>query len=141
MPVVIRDDSFPIGVEAERRLDRRRFLCASGAAAIAVLGGEWLARRALDAPVRLAVPAGLPRGEARALTTADGREVLAVRLDEATVVAFERRCPHLGCPVVWSATRARFECPCHRAAFEARSGRVLSGPPRRGLRPVVLEVA
>jgi len=59
-----------------------------------------------------------------------------VRLDADTVVAYERRCPHLGCPVLWSAERGRFECPCHHAAFDARTGRVLFGPPRRGLAAV-----
>jgi Rieske Fe-S protein len=81
----------------------------------------------LDATEPLAV------GEARALAMPEGIQVLAVRLDADTVVAFDRRCPHLGCPVVWAAARARFECPCHRAAFDARTGQVLFGPPRRGL--------
>ena len=71
----------------------------------------------------------------RRCVAADGREALAVRLDADTVVAFDRRCPHLGCPVRWSAERGRFECPCHHAAFDARTGAVLFGPPTRGLTP------
>lgn len=139
------DDPFPIAAAAERALDRRRFLCAAGAAAIAVLGAEWIARRTPAAPVpaRLVLrdAAALAVGDARALETAAGEQALAVRLDVATVVAFDRRCPHLGCPVVWDAARGHFECPCHRAVFDARTGRVLAGPPRRGLTPIALEIA
>ena len=142
---MVTSDDFPIAATAERTLDRRRFLCTASAATLAVVGGEWFARREADTipPARLGTRdvAGLAVGEARALDAADGRQVLVVRLDEAGVVAFDRRCPHLGCPVVWAAARGRFECPCHRAAFDARSGRVLTGPSRRGLTPVAVEVA
>jgi len=139
-------DLFPVRVEDAERLDRRRFLRAVGGAAVFTLCGEWAAHAFeearphasevhLDGGQRLAV------GQARALTDAAGGEVLAVRVDDATVVAFDRRCPHLGCPVLWSAEHARFECPCHRAAFDARTGRVLFGPPRRGLASVKLASA
>jgi Rieske Fe-S protein len=120
----------------ERRLDRRRFLGAAGAATLAAIGGEVLARRPHETPSAspVAVP-DLPVGTAHAVPVAGG-EVLAVRLDHATTVAFDRRCPHLGCPVVWAAERGRFECPCHYAAFDARTGAVLFGPPARGLTPI-----
>jgi arsenite oxidase small subunit len=72
-------------------------------------------------------------GQGRAVSDPAGGEALVVRLDETTTVAFDRRCPHLGCPVLWSPERGRFECPCHHAAFDAATGRVLFGPPRRGL--------
>ena len=134
-------DTFPVALADERRLDRRRFLQAAGATAVLALGGEWIGRW-FSEPGPLEVihlPEGveIPPGEARTLASSDDRrEILVVRLDPRSVVAFDRRCPHLGCPVLWSAERARFECPCHRAAFDARTGRVLSGPPRRGLTAV-----
>ena len=138
-----RSDAFPIAAAAEHRLDRRRFLCAAGAVAAAAVGGELLSGRVESARARplvvtLASDAPLAVGEARALGDPRGGEALAVRLDAETVVAFDRRCPHLGCPVLWSAERGRFECPCHHAAFDARTGRVLFGPPRRGLTPARL---
>ena len=134
--------TFPTTQAGERRVDRRRFLSVAGCAALLVAGGEWLARRgaAAAAAPRAIAPrdlAGLAVGEVRTLAAGDG-EVLAVRLAAGDVVAFDRRCPHLGCPVVWAAARARFECPCHHAAFDARSGRVLFGPPQRGLTPAVI---
>ena len=134
-------DPFPVALADERRLDRRRFLKAAGATAVLALGGEWIGQR-LSEPGPLEaihLPDGveLPPGEARTLGSSDDRrEILVVRLDPRSVVAFDRRCPHLGCPVLWSAERARFECPCHRAAFDARTGRLLFGPPRRGLTAV-----
>lgn len=139
-------DSFPVAFADERRLDRRRFLCAAGAAATAVLGGEWLGREIERGRARtLEVSLGaveLPRvGASRTVADPAGGEALVVRVDEASLVAFDRRCPHLGCPVLWSEERTRFECPCHHAAFDARTGRVLFGPPRRGLAPARLNGA
>lgn len=131
--------AFPVRADEEQRADRRRFLCAAGSAAALALAGEWGARRAerrlAEAPVIAAADATAPAaGEARVVVADDGREVLVVRIDEDSApVAFDRRCPHLGCPVLWSAEHRRFECPCHHAAFDARTGSVLHGPPRRGL--------
>jgi Rieske Fe-S protein len=135
---------FPMTERDERRLDRRRFLGVAGCAAVLVAAGEWAAKRVgatSDAPLQVALAEPLAEGEARAIVAPDGREVRAVKLDDGAVVAFDRRCPHLGCPVVWAAERGRFECPCHHAAFEARSGRVLFGPPRRGLGAATLRNA
>lgn len=134
---------FPIAAESERRLDRRRFLCVAGTAALATLTGEWVGRRVEHARARslqvsLDEDEGPSIGEAVAVRDAAGGEALVVRLDEESVVAFDRRCPHLGCPVLWSAERERFECPCHHAAFDGRTGEVLFGPPRRGLAPANL---
>ena len=134
---------FPVTISDERRLDRRRFLAAAGAAACVALLGDRLGRlgeRALTTPAEILTPLEpgldtLAVGAARDVRAADGRVAIAVRLDAATVVAFDRRCPHLGCPVRWSAEHGRFECPCHHAAFEARTGAVLFGPPTRGLTP------
>jgi len=143
--VLTREPSpFPLTVADERRLDRRRFLAAAGAAAAVALLGDRLGRRAEHASsVPLDLAPGVRKhlddlavGDARDVVAEDGRVALAVRLDAATVVAFDRRCPHLGCPVRWSAERGRFECPCHHAAFDARTGAVLFGPPTRGLTPV-----
>jgi Rieske Fe-S protein len=141
--VLTRDRSasdFPVPFDEERRVDRRRFLGVAGCAALLVAGGEWLARRgeaAGAAPLTLTGvdTATLAAGEARAVAAANGQQALVARLADGAIVAYDRRCPHLGCPVVWSAAHGRFECPCHHAAFDARTGRVLFGPPRRGLTP------
>lgn len=135
---------FPIPADEERQLDRRRFLGFAGCAALLLAAGEWTGRRADERPrldLELSHAAAPAAGEAREVTAADGREALVVRLADGEVVAYDRRCPHLGCPVLWSGERQRFECPCHHAAFEARTGRVLFGPPRRGLQAASVRVA
>jgi nitrite reductase/ring-hydroxylating ferredoxin subunit len=143
--VVKKDDAFPLAASAERALDRRRFLGMAACGLVVAAAGEWCAARGDAAPaapleLELADASGLAPGEARAVEAAGG-EALVVRLASGEVVAFDRRCPHLGCPVVWSAERDCFECPCHHAAFEARTGRVLHGPPRRGLVPAMVREA
>jgi nitrite reductase/ring-hydroxylating ferredoxin subunit len=141
---VLKKDSgpFPAEIAEEHSLDRRRFLCTAGAALVAAAGGHWLARRVREAPatippLRRESLSDLTAGQARAVERSDGT-TLAVRLADGDVVAFDRRCPHLGCPVIWAAARGRFECPCHHAAFDARTGAVLFGPPDRGLTPVTV---
>ena len=141
---MLKKDSgpFPAEIAEEHSLDRRRLLCTAGAALVAAAGGHWLARRVGEAPMtipplRRESLSDLAAGQARAVERSDGT-TLAVRLADGDVVAFDRRCPHLGCPVIWAAARSRFECPCHHAAFDARSGAVLFGPPDRGLTPVTV---
>ncbi len=41
-------------------------------------------------------------------------------------------CPHLGCSVTWRTENQEFVCPCHNGHF-AGDGKLLSGPPPRGL--------
>lgn len=140
---MLKTDDFPIAAVDERVLDRRRFLRTAGAAAVAVAAGEWLATPPPPGSETVVLPdaASLAVGTARSLDGSRGMQVIAVRIDAATVVAFDRRCPHLGCPVVWSTERGRFECPCHRAVFEAGTGRPIGGPARRGLTPIAVEIA
>lgn len=91
-------------------------------------------------PVRVDELDDLEAGRSHAVALDDaGREALLVRIGGSEVVAFERACPHHGCPVFWSAAQWRFECPCHRGAFEAHSGAVVQGPPPRGLERIGLE--
>jgi Rieske Fe-S protein len=141
--VVKKSEIFPIAVASERTLDRRRFLCAASGAAVLALAGEWAAKAAEQTmraePMEVQLDeAPLQIGEARTVAATAGGEALVVRVDQSTLVGFDRRCPHLGCPVVWSSKHGRFECPCHHAAFDARTGEVMFGPPRRGLKPVTI---
>jgi nitrite reductase/ring-hydroxylating ferredoxin subunit len=140
------EDEFPIDLAAERALDRRGFLRLAAVSAGAVAATErflhvlpWPLAATASTPLRLDDLEELAPGEARSLPAGDGTPpALLVRVDAATLVAFDRRCPHLGCPVLWSKEHRRFECPCHDAAFDARTGRVLFGPPRRGLAPLAI---
>ena len=53
--------------------------------------------------------------------------------------ALSATCTHLGCRVAWNAAGDRFECPCHKGAYD-RDGRVISGPPPAPLPPVAARV-
>ncbi len=124
---------------------RRAFLMTALASGLAALFGDvWAQRRVAAtpaiAPFRIIGAAELPSGAAVDFEV-PGTKIsgLLVRLSGDTYAAFDRRCPHLGCPVQWSAPQQRFECPCHAAVFDGHSGGVCSGPPRRGLRRIALE--
>ncbi len=115
------------------------------AGGLAALFGDGWARRHVPAspdivPFRIPGAGALSPGEAVSFDV-PGTAVagLLVRTGGDAYVAFDRRCPHLGCPVQWSAPDNRFVCPCHAAVFDGRSGAVLAGPPRRGLRRIAVE--
>lgn len=65
---------------------------------------------------------------------------ILIRVSESEWVAFTQRCTHLSCPVVYAAAQDRLTCPCHDGAFDARTGRVLKGPPPRPLPRIAVRV-
>ena len=65
---------------------------------------------------------------------------LLLRPDERTLVAYGQKCTHLSCAVVPRPERGELHCPCHIGSFDIVSGRPVSGPPRRPLPRVTLEV-
>jgi len=54
------------------------------------------------------------------------------------LVAYSAVCPHLGCGIGFEA--GAFVCPCHDSKFAPGTGERLSGPSKRGLDPLPLEV-
>ena len=40
-----------------------------------------------------------------------------VRDDDGDFMAVHRRCPHLGCSVIWQPETEQFICPCHASSF------------------------
>lgn len=63
-----------------------------------------------------------------------------VRSQEGEFVAFSRKCAHLACSIDFEASRKCLVCPCHRGAYDARTGYVMYGPPGRPLDQIVLQV-
>jgi Rieske Fe-S protein len=72
-------------------------------------------------------------------TTRTRRTVWVRRAGENDVTVLSPICPHLGCPISWSADRGEFACPCHRGTFDA-DGRLVAGPPPRGMDTLDWEV-
>jgi len=58
---------------------------------------------------------------------------ILLRLAENKFAAFDQRCTHLSCPVLFDAARNQLVCPCHEGFFSAEDGRALAGPPKRAL--------
>jgi Rieske Fe-S protein len=58
---------------------------------------------------------------------------ILLRLAEDRFVAFDQRCTHLSCPVLFDAARKQLACPCHEGFFSIEDGRPLAGPPKRPL--------
>ena len=63
-----------------------------------------------------------------------------VREPDGQYFAYARKCAHRGCSVDFSSERRCLLCPCHRGAYDARTGFVLFGPPARPLDPIVLQM-
>jgi Rieske Fe-S protein len=65
---------------------------------------------------------------------------ILVRTQDGNFHAYCQKCSHLGCSVYFDRTLGRLECPCHRGAYDAKSGFVLMGPPQRPLDEILLQV-
>jgi Rieske Fe-S protein len=71
--------------------------------------------------------------------TANDPAVL-VRAHDGECLAYSRKCAHLGCSVDFDPQRRCLRCPCHRGAYDPRTGYVMFGPPPRPLDQIVLQV-
>jgi nitrite reductase/ring-hydroxylating ferredoxin subunit len=83
----------------------------------------------------------IPVGSARPFRYpgTDSHAIL-VRLAADRLVAYDRACTHLLCPVIAEPERGRLHCPCHNGNFDIETGRPTSGPPERPLTRIHLEV-
>ncbi len=61
------------------------------------------------------------------------------RTDEDKVVAFNQRCPHLGCAVDYRPAHHDYFCPCHTSNYEL-SGEKINDIPPRGLDALNVEI-
>lgn len=85
--------------------------------------------------------ADVPVREARAFTDpATGDPAWMVHPSGETFVAFNATCTHAGCPVQFDSSRLQFVCPCHGGVYDARTGRVLQGPPPAPLQALAVHV-
>lgn len=140
--------------DEEHRLTRRAFLhlmavcsgaLAAASAPVAILA-RWAERagpkRAPDpGGVAIAAAADLAPGSARNFNFPGPHDpAVLIRLADGRFVAYDRRCTHLQCPVLWDAAHGQLVCPCHDGYFDAATGAVLAGPPRRPLPGVQLAV-
>ena len=139
---------FPIDVPQDQYVARREFTKFLVLTSFAFVAGQaWiLAKSLLGGGARLPetpiarldeLPIG---GHLLFDYPAPGEPRLLVRLGAREFVAYDQRCTHLSCPVLPQVDRSRLHCPCHQGNFDLATGRPLSGPPRRPLPRVELEV-
>lgn len=48
------------------------------------------------------------------------------------MLRFSKRCPHLGCGLVWNRQEHTWDCPCHGSRFD-KNGHVIDNPAKRGM--------
>lgn len=63
-----------------------------------------------------------------------------IRTSGNEFIAFSQKCTHLSCPVIPDVEQKQFHCPCHEGYFEMETGTPLSGPPRRPLTRIHLQI-
>jgi Rieske Fe-S protein len=69
-----------------------------------------------------------------------GDPAILVRSHGGEYMAYSRKCAHLGCSVDFDSARRCLSCPCHKGAYDARTGYVIYGPPPRPLDQIVLQM-
>ena len=144
------EEEFSISTTEQGYVERRQFgrflLLTSGAmfAGQLWLVAKGLLSKAADAiwPRQAIAKVGeIPVGVTKVFRyPGEGENCLLVRVDETRYVAYNQKCTHLSCAVIYSAEQKRLECPCHEGYFSIDDGHVLQGPPTRPLPKVQLEI-
>jgi thiosulfate dehydrogenase [quinone] large subunit len=82
----------------------------------------------------------VPVGQAKSFRVAKtGQPAWLVRVAAKQFVAFSAICTHAGCTIEFNPAAEQFVCPCHGGTFDAKTGRVLAGPPPAPLAQVPVQ--
>ncbi len=68
------------------------------------------------------------------------RPAMLIHHKDNSWVALDAVCTHLGCTVQYQPGRDVIHCNCHGGEYDAKTGKNISGPPPRPLRPYVAKV-
>ena len=141
---------FPVSAEDDSFVTRREFTKFLGLTSIAFFAGTFVAagrklwKRATarrSGAVRVGAIEDMPVGGYKLFRyPTENDPCILLRLEPEKVVAFNQHCTHLACPVVFNEAARRLECPCHKGFFSAEDGRVLAGPPKRGLETLAVSI-
>src|SRR5262249_23052659 len=103
---------------------------------------NWWRRRRGELEIRrIAALSDVPIGGVLTFAYPEPQDdCVVVRTGEGDLVAFSQKCTHLSCAVRPLVDQGVIHCPCHEGYFDLRSGRPISGPPRRPLPLVRLQV-
>jgi nitrite reductase/ring-hydroxylating ferredoxin subunit len=138
---------FPVDVPQDHYVARREFTKFMGLTSLGFVVGQfwiliqsWLRGQREPPPAKeIARTDDIAPGSFRTFHyPGDDDACLLLRLEDGSFVAYNQKCTHLTCAVV--PEEGRLHCPCHNGNFECRTGRPMSGPPRRPLDRITLEV-
>ena len=133
----------------KKRLNRRQFCSGMALTTAGVIAAtEMLSERAhaksqsiAYPPMRIEGASSLLPGTALLFTYPRPNDAaILARTDDKSFYAYSQKCSHLGCSVHFSRALNRMECPCHRGAYDVKSGVAVQGPPRRALDEIILQV-
>jgi Rieske Fe-S protein len=141
---------FPINRGEELNNSRRQFLKFLGLTSLAFFTGTlgvtlkalFEQQRTADLPeVRVTSVSDVPEGSSLNFHyPEEGYPAILVHMPGGQFVAYEQRCTHLLCPVLYEQERNRLFCPCHEGVFDVATGERRAGPPPRPLNKIRLEV-
>ena len=141
---------FPINRREELDNSRRQFLKFLGLTSLAFFTGTlglalkaaFEEQRTSQLPeLRVASVGDLPEGQSLNFSYPAGDyPAVLVHLPGGQFVAYEQRCTHLLCPVLYDGNKNRIFCPCHDGVFDASTGERTAGPPPRPLNKITLQV-
>ena len=144
-------EDFSVEMSEDQHVSRRDFIrylalvslglfTGTLGAALKTFWGKGMMKTAVETGVKLVDKADLEVGGSYAFKIpGTNHPGILVRLDEDRFVAYGQKCSHLQAPVMWKKEE-KFHCPCHKGAFDARTGDVLYGPPERPLPKLKLRV-
>lgn len=82
-------------------------------------------------PAALASLDDIPIGTAKAVKSADGKQLIISHPGAGKVAAFSAICTHAGCPV--KPVGESLDCPCHGSKFNYATGEPTEGPAKTAL--------
>ena len=142
-------EQFPIDWPTDDFRSRRDFTKLLGLTSLAFVAGQiWIAflafrRRAARplAVLQVASREEIPVGGSKVFDyPRAGATCVLTRIAADRFVAYGQKCTHLSCPVIPKPAENCLQCPCHDGVFDLATGHPLSGPPRRPLPRLQLEV-
>ena len=140
---------FPIDWPQDHYVERRDFMKFMVLTSLALAVGQvwigtqnwWRRRRGQPAIARVAALDDLPVGGVMTFAYPGPQDdCVLVRPRENVLVAYSQKCTHLSCAVRPRVESGVIQCPCHDGYFDLAMGRPISGPPRRPLPIVHLDV-
>jgi Rieske Fe-S protein len=140
---------FPIDWPQDHYVERRDFMKFLVLTSLAFTAGQawiaaqnwWRRRRGRAEITPIAALDAVPVGGVATFTYPGPQDdCVLIRPREDVLLAYSQKCTHLSCAVRPRVDAGVIQCPCHDGYFDLATGRPVSGPPRRPLPIVRVEV-